>query len=229
MDYAYTSEQARKLILEAPLQTRKVAYLLGITGLVLLALLGQSYYGTSNEWTCELDQTDSKHAYACPELRKFTSCRTISGPLSALISLNIKGEVRASAIVNCPWENGTSEIRICVAVVALLCIAIGFIALSQENKGLAELQVNVSYFVTLMLLITSTFDLIAISNSSTNNYTLCSLTGEYQLEAGITKERMDCFHDFYTNTAYVGYLCAALVLISALQVKDWRQKLALVE
>jgi hypothetical protein len=229
MDYAFTSEQAKKLILDAPLKTRKVAYLLGITGIVLLVLLGQSYYGTTNDWTCELDKTDTEHSYACAELRNFTSCRTISGPLSAEISLNIKGEVRASANVTCPWTNGTSEIRICVAVVSLLCVVLGLLALSREDKSLAELQVNAAYFISLMLVIASVFDLVAISNSTTNNYTLCSLTGEYQLEAGISKERMDCFYDSFTNTAYVGFLSALLVFVSALQVKDWRQKLTLAD
>lgn len=155
------------------------------------------------------------------------SCRTLTGPLKAEILLNINDEVKASAYIVCPWENAISELRICFALGSALVVIIGLLSLANEDKKLADLHVNSAYFFTLLLVISSTFDLFAVSNSNTNNYSLCNLTNEFQVEDGVTGERLSCTHDIYNFTAYLGYTAAAALLASSFYLKGWKDNLSL--
>lgn len=227
MAFSNTSEQAKRLIFEAPDNTKKVLVILSAAFLALVVLLGLSYLGTGSSWTCELDSTDPKHNYICSELRVATSCRSLTGPIKAEILLDINSEVKASALVVCPWENAISELRLCFVLASMFTVLLGMLALSNESRKQAELHSNAAYFFALLLLISSTFDLFAIGDSSTNNYSLCTLTEEFQLEEGITGEQLACSYGLYSLTAYAGYLAAGLLLFAGLQVKEWRSTISL--
>ena len=190
-------------------------------------LLALSYLGTGSSWTCELDSTDPKHAYICKQLRKDASCISLTGPISAEIILDINSEVKASALIVCPWENAISELRVCFVLGALLIVVLGIAALSQEDRKMAEVHVNSAYFFSLLLAIAAFFDLYAVQDSIANNYSLCTLTDEFAVESGVTGERMDCSHEIYRLTAYAGYICSFTLIIAALQVKNWRSGLAM--
>lgn len=62
------------------------------------------------------------------------NCRTVSGPIQAEVMLNVDNEVQASALVQCPWEIAISELRICFALLSLLCTGIGLYAIRKKNK-----------------------------------------------------------------------------------------------
>jgi len=221
------TEHAKRLILEAPDTTRKTCGVLLVSLILACLHVLLSFMGTGNSWTCEVDNQDPKHDYICKELRSSASCQVLTGPLKAEILLDVEGEVKASAYIVCPWENAMSELRLCFALGAGLCLLVGLLALAKEDKKLAELHTNAAYFFSLLLAIAATFDLYAISDSKTNNYSLCNLTNEFSVEDGVTGEMMDCSHELYNFTAYVGYLAAASVIVCAYYVKDWKENLVL--
>ncbi|CAG9325051.1 unnamed protein product [Blepharisma stoltei] len=223
----FSSEDAKRLIFEAPDTTRRTLFVLLFTFVCLIIHIYCTYLGTANSWTCELDSTDPKHNYVCKELMQKASCSTLTGPLKAEILLNINDEVKASALIVCPWENAISELRICFALGSALVVIIGLLSLSNEDKKLADLHINSAYFFTLLLVISSTFDLFAVSNSNTNNYSLCNLTNEFSVEDGISGEYLSCTHDIYNFTAYLGYVAAVMLLASSYYLKGWRDNLSL--
>lgn len=223
----YSSEQAKRLILEAPDNTRRTFItMLVVTG-ILAVLLVLSWFASGNSWTCELDNTDVKHAYVCKELRAATSCRSISGPIRAEIMLDINSEVKASALVVCPFENAISEIRICYVLASIMSVLIGMMALSSESRKRADMHINSAYFLCALLAIAATFDLFSIWDSEVNNENLCTLTEEFEMEEGVTNEKLACGYTFYYLTAYIGYFAAFAMAVSAHQISKWKSTLTL--
>ena len=227
LGFQQSAEHAKRLILEAPDNTRKTTLVLFGTVVLLCGLLYLSYAGTENTWDCAVQSSDMAYAYVCRDLRKLASCRTLAGPLRTEIALDIKQETKAFAHIVCPWENAMSELRICFALGAFLCVGLGLTALAQENRKLAELHLNASYFFSLLLGIAATFDLYAVSDSLTNNDALCNLKNEFTLQNGVMDERMDCTHDLYNLTAYVGFAACAALAFGAYQMRTWKQNLSL--
>lgn len=222
-----STANTKRLIMEGSEKAKKTSIFLLVSGFSLLLLLALSYLGTGNSWTCELDNTDPKHAYICKQLRKDASCTSLTGPISAEIILGINNEVKASALIVCPWENAISELRVCFALGAILIVAIGIVALAQKDKQLADVHINSSYFFSLLLAIAAFFDLYAVEDSVSNNYSLCNLTDEFAVANGVTGERMECSHELYKITAYLGIICSATLITAAFQVKSWRGTLGL--
>lgn len=169
-----SKDQAKKLILDSPDYTRKAAILLILSLLVLLIHLILSVLGTNTLWECELDSTNSKYSAICNKLIKTASCRNLTGPLKAEIILDIQTQAKASANIVCPWENAMSELRICFDIGSLLVLVIGIAALIKESKELADMHINSAYFFGLLMGIAATFDFFAISDSKTNNFSLCN-------------------------------------------------------
>ena len=141
--------------------------------------------------------------------------------------LNLNDEIKASALIVCPWENAISEIRVCFVLASLMIMVLSLSSISKEDKKLAELSINASYFFSLLLAIAGSFDLYAIEDSRANNFSLCNLTDHFALEAGVKGERMDCSHEIYSLTGYLGFICSFFVLNSALQLKSWKSSLGL--
>lgn len=227
LGFQSSTEHAKRLILEAPDNTRKTCFLLLATLLVISVHLVLSYLGTENSWTCELDNSKPEHLYICRELRKYASCRTLAGPLKAEIMLNVNDAVTASAYIVCPWENAVSELRLCFALGSVLCIMIGLMALAKEDRKLAEFHLNSSYFFCLLLGIAAFFDMYAVADSVTNNYALCNLTDEFTVEEGVKGESMSCTHYLYTVTGYVGLLTCGMFALGAYQMRNWKQNISL--
>ena len=224
--FQQSTEQAKRLILEAPDNTRKTIFAL-LTSLVLLCLLLLlSYLGTGTSWTCELDSNEPSHDYICKELRRAANCRNLSGPIRTEILLDINSQVKASAMIVCPWENAISELRICFILTSILTVLLGFFAISKESKRQAELHSSSAYFFCLLLAIASTFDLYSIADAETNNYSLCNLVDEFEVAEGVTGERMNCTFRIYEFTAYIGYLAAASVLFAGYQVNQWKSQIS---
>ena len=98
----------------------------------------------------------------------------MTGPLKAEIILDIQTQAKASANIVCPWENAMSELRICFDIGSLLVLVIGIAALIKESKELADMHINSAYFFGLLMGIAATFDFFAISDSKTNNFSLCN-------------------------------------------------------
>lgn len=217
----------KRLILEGSEKTKQTSIFLLIAGFGLLILLTLSYLGTGTSWTCELDNSDPKHAYICKQLRKDASCMSLTGPINTEIILDINSEVKASALIICPWENGISELRVCFILGALLTVILGISSLAKEDKKLSEVHINAAYFFSLLLAIAACFDLYAIEDSVVNNFSLCTLTEEFTVENGVSGERMECSHDIYRFTVYTGFVCSLLLIIAALQVKNWRSNLSM--
>ena len=206
---------------------KRSSILLIITGLLLLLLLLLSYLGTGSSWTCELDTTQGSNWNICTSLRKDASCMSLAGPLHAEILLNINDEIRASALIVCPFENAISEIRVCFVLAGLMLIVLSLTAISKEDKKLADLSIHSSYFFSLLLAIAGSFDLYAVQDSRANNFSLCNLTEHFALEPGVKGERMECSHDLYSLTGYFGFVCSFFVLNSALQLRSWRSSLGI--
>lgn len=220
------SSQAKLNVLEAPDTTWKVLLLLFTTLATLFGMLVLSYLGSGSSWICEVDNDDPKHNYICSELRLATSCRTLSGPVQAEIILDIDGEAQASALVACPWENAISELRLCFVLASMFIVMVGLLALSNESRKQAELHYNAAWFFAVMLMISSSFDLFAVNDSSTNNSSLCTYTDAFQSNEGDTGESLACSYALFTFTAYAGYATAALLLYTAIQMKIWRSSLS---
>ena len=128
-------------------------------------------------------------------------------------------------MIVCPWENAISELRICFILGAVLTIVIGVTALTKEDKKHAEVHTNAAYFFSLLLAIAASFDIYAVEDSIVNNYSLCTLSDEFTVESGVTGERMHCSHNLYRITGYAGYICSLLLIVAALQVKNWKNNL----
>jgi hypothetical protein len=221
------SEDAKRLILEAPDTTKKTSFFLFLTLVFLIGGLVLSWIGMGDSWVCELDSNSENHAFICRELRRLVGCTNISGPIHAEILLNVKGEVKASANIECSWDHAISELRVCFLLTSVLAVLLGLHALSRESKKNAELYVQASYFFVFLILMMSTFDLFAVANAENTNQDLCTLTGVFELSKGIEGEKLECTYDFFRITGVYGYLCALSLLVSALQVKTWSSNLSI--
>ena len=220
------SEDAKRLILEAPDSTRKTSVFLFVSLALLIGGLVLSWKGMGDSWNCELDSSDTTHAFICRDLRSIVGCRNISGPVHAEILLNVKGEVKASAYMECSWDHASSELRVCFLVTAGFSVLIGLHALSQESRKKAETFIQSCYFFVFLIAMTSTFDLFSVRNSQTSNQDVCTLSGAFEMAKGIEGERLECKYDFFKATGLYGYLCALSLLISAIQVKYWSTRIS---
>jgi len=225
--FQHSTEKAKKLILEAPDNTKKAYLVLLVTLAMLLLQLFASYMGMGSSWTCRLDNSDPAHPDICNYLRSVASCRLLTGPLKAQVTLDINNQAKASAEIVCPWENASSELRICFSVAAALSVVVGLSALSKESKKLSELHINSAYFFMFLLGLASTFDLFAVQQSEEDNYLLCNLSNELVPKEGVNGESMECNHYLYNFTAYFGYFIAGALLYSTYNMKVWKDNLSL--
>lgn len=221
-----STEQAKRLIFEAPDTTKRTSLILVGTLLLILINLGLSFKGTGSSWNCELDSANPRQYYICKQLQRSASCRTLTGPLQAEIMINSNNEVKASAYIVCPWENAMSELRICFALGAGLSVFIGLLALMKEDKKLAEFHFNSVIFFSLLLGIAAIFDLLAVSNSKSNNFAMCNLTDDFKLEEGIVGERIECSHGLYELTGWIGWISTAALLTSGYFMREWKNNLS---
>ena len=60
--------------------------------------------------------------------------------------LNIENEVKASALIICPWEIAISELRICFTLLSMLCTGIGIYSVRKEDKNFAKTVYNCCNF-----------------------------------------------------------------------------------
>jgi hypothetical protein len=220
------SEDAKRLILEAPDSTKRTSVFLILTLILLAGGLGLSFVGMGDSWRCDLDSTDPTHAFICRDLRSIVGCRNISGPIRAEILLNVKGEVKASAYMECSWDHAISELRVCFLLTAGLAVLLGLHALSRENRKNAELFIQACFFFVFLIIMSSTFDIFSVRDAQTNNQDVCTLSGAFELAKGIEGERLECNYEFFRVTALYGYLCALSLLISGVQMKNWMATLA---
>ena len=221
------SEDAKRLLLEAPDTTRRTSVFLLISLLLLVGGLILSWKGMNVSWICELDSSEEIHASVCKNLRRIVGCRNISGPVYAEILLNVRGEVKASAFMECPWDHAISELRVCFLLSASLAVLMGLHALSKESKKNAELFIQVCFFFVFLIAMMSTFDLFSVTDAQSNNQDVCTLSGAFEMAQGIEGESLNCNYDFFKITGFYGYLCTLSLLISALQVKSWSNYLSL--
>ncbi|CAG9314986.1 unnamed protein product [Blepharisma stoltei] len=224
--FQFSTEDAKRIILEAPDTTRKTAVVLFITLGLLIGALAFSLYGMTDSWNCELDSSNQTYNSLCHELRGYVGCRNVKGPLSAEIIINYKGEAKASATMVCPWDNAISELRVCFILVSILSILMGIRSLTTESKKQADMVVQVSYIFSFLLLMASTFDLFAVNDSELNNKDVCTLSGTFEFK-NVESERLQCGYTFYSMTGFYGYLCGFGLLISALQLRTWKDNLTL--
>ena len=224
---ATSTDQAKKLILESPDYTRKAAIVLIISLLVTFTHLILSLIGTETDWSCELDQLDSKHEIICTKLLKSASCRNLKGPLRAEIILDIQTEAKASAQITCAWENAMSELRICFIIGCFLTNALGIAGLIKESRSLAELAISASYFFGLLLIISSLFDYLDIEDSKVDNFFLCSWNEDIDLGIGVTREHLNCSYSLYSFTAFWGVLNSLCLFIASYTTGVWKQHLVL--
>lgn len=194
---------------------------------MLSLLLLVSFIGTGDSWTCELDSGEDRHDYICKELSKAVRCGNVAGPIQGEILLEIENEVKASAMLVCPWETAISEIRVCFVLLALCSTVIGMLGLINESRKQADLQNNTGPFFALLLIISSSFDLVAIRSANSENFNFCNLSDEFAVGEGIENERMECSYFMYYITAYLGFFCAFLVLICSVMVRKWKSGLSL--
>lgn len=214
-------EDAKRLIFEAPDSTKRTSFFLIISLLLISGGLYLTYKGLGDVWTCELDSTQENFAFICRDLRSLLGCRNISGPVKAEILLNVKGEVRASAYMECSWDHAISELRVCFLLSSGLAIIMGLSALLYSRKKNAEVFIQACYFFVFLLIMMSTFDLFAVRDASRNNQDVCTLSGAFEMAKGIEGERLQCDYEFYRLTALYGYVCAFSLILSGLQMKHW--------
>ena len=217
----FLGEDAKRLIFEAPDSTKRTNVFLIITLFLLTGGLYLSFKGVGDIWTCELDSTQENFAFICRDLRSLLGCRNISGPVKAEILLNVKGEVRASAYMECSWDHAMSELRVCFLLSSGLAVVLALNALVYNKKKNAEVFIQASYFFVFLLIMMSTFDLFAVRDAENNNQDVCTLSGAFEMAKGIEGERLECNYDFFRLTALYSYLCAFSLLLSSLQVKQW--------
>jgi hypothetical protein len=224
---ATSTDQAKKLILESPDYTRKAAIVLVISTIVAFTHLILSFVGTETDWSCEIDQLDSKHDIICTRLLKSASCRNLKGPLRAEIILDIQSEAKASAEIICPWENAMSELRICFIVGCFLTNLAGIASLLKESKSLAELTISASYFFGLLLGISALFDYSAINDSTIDNFFLCNWTEDIDLGMGVSREHLNCSYSLYLMTAYFGIANCVGLFVASYTTGVWKKHLVL--
>ena len=217
----FLGEDAKKLIFEAPDSTKRTSLFLILSLLLISGGLYLSFKGLGDVWTCELDSTQENFAFICRDLRSLLGCRNISGPVKAEILLNVKGEVRASAYMECSWDHAISELRVCFLLSSGLAILMGLSALLYTKRKNAEVFIQASYFFVFLLIMMSTFDLFAVRDASRNNEDVCTLSGAFEMAKGIEGERLQCDYEFYRMTALYGYVCAFSLILSGLQMKHW--------
>jgi hypothetical protein len=217
----FLGEDAKRLVFEAPDSTRRTSIFLLVSLLLLSGGLYLTFKGIGDTWTCELDSSQENFAFICRDLRSLLGCRNISGPVKAEILLNVKGEVRASASVECSWDHAISEIRVCFLLTSSLAVILGLNALFYNKRKNADVFIQSSYFFVFLLIMMSTFDLFAVRDASNNNQDVCTLSGAFEMAKGIEGERLECNYDFFKMTALYGYICAFSLVVSGLQVKHW--------
>ena len=223
MNFRDTTQIAKDLLLRSNQVTSRTAMSL-VASLVAVAIgLLITLVGMSNSWTCELDSNTGMHDPLCTELRSFMGCTKISGPVRAEVLLNVKGEVKASAYLVCPWETAISEVKVCIFLTTLLGIFFGLRALSNESKKQAEFFVQSSYFFSFMLAVGSVFDFFALAAAEANNQDVCTLSGSFEVSEGIEADKLDCSYWLFSLTGYYGLVCAVLVLVSNFYMKDWKR------
>eukprot|EP01017_Pseudomicrothorax_dubius_P012643 TRINITY_DN1531_c0_g1_i14.p1 TRINITY_DN1531_c0_g1~~TRINITY_DN1531_c0_g1_i14.p1 ORF type:complete len:236 (+),score=53.83 TRINITY_DN1531_c0_g1_i14:114-821(+) len=203
---------AKKILYEGDGSTKKTFIITMICAVSLLVLLILSIMGTFDEWVCEIDSTAPRHELICMELRRTINCKTVKGPIRAEVLLNINKQVKASAMVSCPWEIAVSELRFCFIMLALISAGLGIYAVRSESKKYAELHFHSSILVGALLAIASYFDYVAISNSKVNNFSLCNLKDEFQVDSTVKGEYMDCSFTPYYATVLSSIACAVLIV-----------------
>jgi hypothetical protein len=52
----------------------------------------------------------------------------------------VKTDLKASAIIECPWEIAISEIRLCLILLSYISVLTGFYAIKKSNRKYAELS-----------------------------------------------------------------------------------------
>lgn len=158
-------------------------------------------------------------------MRSFMGCTKVSGPVRAEILINIRGEVKASAFLVCPWETANSEIKVCVFLTGLLGVFLALRALGTESRKGADLYIQISYFFCFLLLFTSVFDFFAVAAAQQNNQDVCTLTGTFAVAEGIKNEKLECTYWLFSLTGYYGVFCATLILASNYLMKQWKSEL----
>lgn len=101
------------------------------------------------------------------------------------------------------------------------------LGLINEDRKQADLQNNTGPFFALLLIISSCFDIVALRSASSENFNFCNLTDEFAVGQGIQGETMECSYFMYYITAYLGFFCAILVIISSVMVRKWKSGLSL--
>ena len=160
-----------------------------VTSFFLCLLFWFSVSNLRDDFRCDLDEENQHMSHICKELRKHFACkRGVASPLKAEIILNINNSVKASASVSCGWEIAVSEIRISLIIVSFLIMFVGLKAIDQLSRKFTE---NFSFYCNLLsivFMVTSFFDLIAIYDSVNDNYSLCNLIDDFKIDDGIQVE-----------------------------------------
>ncbi|KAM3139355.1 hypothetical protein pb186bvf_008575 [Paramecium bursaria] len=226
--------QAKKLLYESDNNTKR-SFIFSLIALTLLfLLLFFSLVGSDDKWTCEIESANNRGGYICTEMRRTMNCKTISGPIRSEIFLKVRKDLQASAIIECPWEIAISEIRLCYILLAILGTLTGIYALKKTNKKYAELSFQISLAFSALLviqncqqqLISAYFDYVSIRTSQINNYNLCNLQEEFQVENNM-KGQMQCSFTFYDTTVMLEVASAIALIINAIQINQWRSRQAL--
>eukprot|EP01016_Furgasonia_blochmanni_P031346 TRINITY_DN32405_c0_g2_i1.p1 TRINITY_DN32405_c0_g2~~TRINITY_DN32405_c0_g2_i1.p1 ORF type:complete len:237 (-),score=34.52 TRINITY_DN32405_c0_g2_i1:140-850(-) len=214
---------AKKILYEGDAPTKKMFITVLFTLLSLFVLLILSILGTTDQWTCEVDSRHSKHDYICGELRRAVNCKTVSGPIRAEVFLQVGSEAKANAVAVCPWEIAISELRFCFVLMSILCSLVGLYAIRKESRKYAEVHFQSAIFFAVVLLIAAFFDYVSISNSRINNFNLCTLSDEFEVDKSIKGESMECTFNYYYATVIAGVISAGSLLYSSHSVNKWRE------
>jgi len=194
-----------------------------VTLIALVVVVCLSIYSMRDEWICELDSDDPKHDVICRELRKAVNCRTtVASPIRAETNLIINNQVKASSLTVCGWDIASSELRVCFVLVSIACVIVGMNAVKNENKKKAELHAQLALFFGILLLIAGFFDWVAISDSQTNNYSLCNLKDEFTVDKNVQSESMICSYGVYYLTSLATVISGGMMIFSSITVNQWK-------
>ena len=122
----------RRKVLSGP--SRRGLIFLAVAALMHTMVLVLTNAGLHASFDCSHSDGEAG-LLSCLQLRAVASCEAFSGPVMANVQVSLLGTGTSSASAFakvrtvCPWDRGTAELRVLMALASLMCLAAGAAAL----------------------------------------------------------------------------------------------------
>lgn len=200
--------------------SRTVKIFLFFALFVTFVHLGLSLFGTEDWSGCEEEASDLIRKKICEDFMRNVNCKKLERPVKGQIVMEDKMGKKTVGEVLCGWENAMTEIRICFDFGCLLAVGTAIAALCKKSRYLAELSLNGSYFFVLLLTVVSLFDYLAVQESKTANFLLCTLDEELDSN-GITTKNLIFSYTLFNFTVFWGFFTSLCLVFTSYLIRAW--------